>query len=357
MRIISVVNQKGGCGKTTVAINLAAALGKLEKKMLLIDLDPQAHASMGLNTPYERISYSTYDLLIEPRLKLCDAVFELSEDFHIIPSLPILSALEQELSGKKGRERHLGSKLARSNEVYDFVIIDSPPNVGILTFNALIASNEVIIPVEPSSFSLDGLDRLKETLELLESEIDHAVSMNVLINNLEKGTRFARDFVCELEKEHESILMNNTVSHSVRYKESAHMGVSIFEMKGVEHLQREFLHIAEEIEERVPILNVGNIKRWMARLHGPKIVEEGILFSLDAPDAESVYLTGEFARWSRNGIKMERNSIDGLWEVTLNLEPGEYEYRFIVDGNWVKDPKNNDIVVNEFGQENSLLIV
>ena len=357
MRIISVVNQKGGCGKTTVAINLAAALGKLGKKILLIDMDPQAHASLGLNIPSEMISHTTYDLLIEPRLKLSDAVCELSENFHIVPSSPVLSALEQELSGKKGRENHLGAKLAKSDGIYDFVIIDSPPNVGILTFNALIASNEVIIPVEPSYFSLDGLNRLRETLELLESEIDHTVVMHILINNLEKRTNFARDFVNELERKHESILMQNMVSHSVRYKESALMGVSIFEMPDADHLHKEFLAIAEEVEGRSNILDMENIRNWMERLHGPRVVEEGILFSIDAPSAESVYLTGEFANWSRNGISMTRDSYNGLWQVTLHLEPGEYEYRFIVDGNWIRDPKNNDTVVNEFGQENSLLIV
>jgi len=357
MRIISVVNQKGGCGKTTVAINLAAALVKLGKKILLIDMDPQAHASLGLKVPFENITYTTYDLLIEPRLKLPDAVYKLSEDFYIIPSSPVLSALEQELSGKKGRENHLGSKLARSNEIYDFVIIDSPPNVGILTFNALIASNEVIVPVEPSCFSLDGLDRLKETLELLESELDHTVTMHILINNLEKRTTFARDFVYELERKHEPILMNTTVSHSVRYKESVLRGISIFEMPETDHLCREFLAIAEEIEERSPVLDMENIKGWMARLHGPSVVDEGVLFSIDAPSAENVYLTGEFASWSRNGISMDRDHSDGLWKVALKLEPGEYEYRFIVDGIWIKDPKNSDTVVNEFGQENSLLIV
>jgi hypothetical protein len=229
--------------------------------------------------------------------------------------------------------------------------------VGILTFNALIASNEVIIPVEPSFFSLDGLNRLRETLELLEREIDHTVVMHVLINNLEKRTTFARNFVHELERKHESILMKNTVSHSVRYKESAMRGVSIFEMPDADHLHREFLAIAEEVEERSSILDIENIRNWIKRLHGPRIVEEGVLFSIEAPSAESVYLTGEFTNWSRNGISMTRGSSNGLWEVSLHLEPGEYEYRFIIDGSWIKDPKNDDTVVNEFGQENSLLIV
>lgn len=95
----------------------------------------------------------------------------------------------------------------------------------------------------------------------------------------------------------------------------------------------------------------------MTRLHGPKVLKEGVLFSFNAPNAKRVCITGEFANWSGEGIPMAMDSGDGLWKATLDLEPGEYEYRFIVDGVWLKDPKNSDTVMNEFGQENSLLIV
>ncbi len=357
MRIISVVNQKGGCGKTTVAINLAAALRERGNRVLLVDMDPQAHASLGIMASGEGGNRTTYDLLIDPRIRLSEAVFERSENFFVIPSSPMLSALEQELAGLDGRESRLGSKLARSKEDYDFIIIDSPPNVGILTFNALIASKEVLIPIEPSLFSLRGLERLTETLELLEEETDHKVAMHILINNLEKRTNFSRDFVGELEKTHSSILMQNTVSHSVRYKESVLRGVSIFDVRRCDKLRREFLAIADEIDERGSVLQVENIHSWMTRLHGPKVIEEGVIFAFDAPNAKSVRLTGEFTNWSGIGKKMEIDSKDGLWKTTLNLEPGEYEYRFIVDGVWIKDPRNSDTVMNEFGQENSLLIV
>jgi 1,4-alpha-glucan branching enzyme len=95
----------------------------------------------------------------------------------------------------------------------------------------------------------------------------------------------------------------------------------------------------------------------MVRLHGPRRVEEGILFIVNAPNAQSVYCTGEFTNWSREGIRMEKDEKTGFWKTVLHLEPGEYEYRFIVDGVWIKDPNNTDSVLNEFGQENSLLVV
>lgn len=357
MRTISVINQKGGCGKTTIAINLAAAFSELGKKVLLIDLDPQAHASIGLSVYAEDVEYTTYDLLMNPRVRVNDAAYRADDNLDILPSSPVLSAIEQELAGKPARETQLLSKLTRCSHGYDYVIIDSPPNVGLLTFNALIAATEVIIPLDPSYFSLQGLNRLRETLELLESETKHKVVVHVLANNIEKRTVFSRDIVLEVEREHGSVLMDTVISHSVRYKEAARRGVSIFKMKNVDRLKREFMALAEEIESRERIVETGDMADWMMKLHGPRRVEEGILFALDAPNAQNVYLTGEFINWSREGVRLKKNEKDGLWKATLNLKAGEYEYRFIVDGVWIKDPNNADSVLNEFGQENSLLIV
>jgi chromosome partitioning protein len=355
MRVISVVNQKGGCGKTTVSINLAEALRRRGNRVLLIDMDPQAHASLGLSvTGTERTSY---DLLAYPRVKLSDVVYEYEKDLHLVVSTPVLSALEQQLAGVDGKEYRLGAKLARHQEEYDFVIIDSPPNIGLLTFNTLIASREVLIPVEPSCFSLNGLDRLLETVELLQHQTEHELIKHILINNLDRRTNFSRDFARELEKNYNMYLMDGFVSHSVRLKSAAIRGVPVFEVGDSERLQREFMEIARELEERNAYLQIEDIRGWMTRLHGPKVVEEGVIFSLDAPGADDVRLTGEFVNWSSDGIQMERDPEDSLWKTTMYLGCGEYEYRFIVDGVWIKDPRNNDTIMNEFGQENSLLIV
>ncbi|MBD3179072.1 MAG: AAA family ATPase [Candidatus Latescibacteria bacterium] len=355
MRVISVVNQKGGCGKTTVSINLAAALKLRGNKVLLIDMDPQAHASLGLNITAR--DKTAYDLLAYPKVKLSDVVCEYCEDFHLVVSTPVLSALEQQLSGVDGKEFRLGSKLARHQEEYDYVIIDSPPNIGLLTFNTLIACKEVLIPVEPSYFSLNGLERLLETVDLLQNETDHVLIKHILINNLDRRTNFSRDFARELERNHNLHLMDGFVSHSVHLKSAALRGVPVFDIKRAERLHREFMEIAEEIEQRNSNLQIEDVRGWMTRLHGPKVVEEGVLFSIDAPGAENVFLTGEFVKWSPDSVEMEKDSSDVLWKTTVYLGPGEYEYRFIVDGVWIKDPRNKDTIMNEFGQENSLLIV
>ncbi|MDD4858369.1 MAG: AAA family ATPase, partial [Candidatus Krumholzibacteria bacterium] len=193
MRIIAIINQKGGCGKTTVGINLAAAFRELGKKVLLVDLDPQAHASLGLNVSSEEVEITTYDLLKDPRVKTSDAIFKVDENLFLVPSSPVLSAIEQELAGKPGREGRLFSKLSRAPGDFDYVIIDSPPSIGLLTFNALMACGEVIIPIDPSYFSVQGLEKLRETLDLLERETNHAIAVHVLLNNVERRTAFSRE--------------------------------------------------------------------------------------------------------------------------------------------------------------------
>jgi chromosome partitioning protein len=357
MRTISVINQKGGCGKTTIAINLAAAFGEMGKKVLLIDLDPQCHASIGLRISAEEVDFTSYDLLLNPRVQIQQVACPIDENLHLVSSSPILSAIEHELSGLPARETRLLSKLLKLGDRYEYVIIDSPPNVGLLTFNALMAAGEVIIPLDASHFSFQGLQKLLETLDLLESETRHKIAVHVLASNIDKRTTFSRDLIMDAESTYGTILMDTVISHSVRFKEATKHGVSIFRLKGTDRLQREFLTLAGEIENRVSVFEMADIEDWMTRLHGPRKVPEGILFVIDAPHAKSVYLTGEFTNWSREGIGMRKDGSDGLWKTTLHLEPGEYEYRFIVDGVWIKDPNNADSVLNEFGQENSLLIV
>jgi chromosome partitioning protein len=357
MRTIAVINQKGGCGKTTVAVNLAAALGELEKKVLLVDMDPQSHASLSLDVSSREVDHTTYDLLRNPRVMVEDSIIHYGEHLDVIPSSPVLGAVEQELAGRDGRETRLASKLARVESSYDYAVIDSPPNVGLLTFNALMAAGEVLIPVDPSYYSLQGVGRLLETVELLEEETRHRVKVYILVNNIEKRTNFSREIVIELERLHGAEMLDVAVSHSVKYKEAALRGVPIFGMTRCDRLKWEFLTLAREVEDRQTLIETSEIGDWMEKLHGPRVAQGGVIFTVDAPAARTVRLTGEFINWSPEGIRMEKDGEDGLWKAAVDLEPGEYEYRFIIDGVWIKDPRNVDSVLNEFGQENSLLIV
>jgi hypothetical protein len=266
--------------------------------------------------------------------------------------------VEPELADRDGRERRLSEKLSRLDDgAFDFVVIDCPPSIGLLTFNALIASDEVLIPVDASFFSLHGLVKLRETLEVIEEELQHLIRVHVVCNNVDTRTRFSNDLLAEVEKFHSGVLLDAYISHTVRLKECTAKGLSIFDVPDAAKAEGQFLSLAKELVEKAPRIDTRNMKAWMEKLHGPRKVAEGVLFTLDAPNASRVCVTGNFTDWSKKGIPLERDPEDGLWKVVVGVKPGSYQYRFIVDGTWIRDPGNKKAVPNEFGQENSLIVV
>ncbi len=358
MRTIAVMNQKGGCGKTTVAINLASAFTQLDRRVLLIDIDPQAHASVGLGIDNEQLDTTTYELLMDPTVRAGDAIMQKSEKLSVIPASTVLSGVEQELVDREGREQRLAEKLSQLDPVlFDIAVIDCPPSVGLLTFNALIAAGEVLIPVDASFFSMHGLIKLRETLEVIEEELNHQLQVRVVCNNLDTRTHFSNEMLQEIDKFHGALITETFISNTVRLKEAAAMGVSIFELEKASKASRQFLSLARELIEKYTHVEPKDLDVWMEKLHGPKMVPEGVLFVLDAPEAKKVSVTGEFTNWSREGAPLKLDPADGIWKAVLNIEPGEYEYRYVVDGVWIRDPNNKDFIRNEFGQENSLLVV
>ena len=358
VRTISIMNQKGGCGKTTVAINLASALADLERRVLLIDLDPQAHSTVGLGINPSEARLTTYEVLMDPALPLSDGTHWLNEYLNLVPSSTVLSGVEQELADRLGREERLSGKLAQvGDDTYDFVIIDCPPSVGLLTFNALVAASEVLIPVDASFFSMHGLVKLRETIEVIEEELNRRLMVHVVCNNLDTRTQFSKELLGEVERFHTGVLLDTFISHTVRLKEAAAKGMSVIDLDRRCKATRQFLSLGRELIEKQPKVQVENIAEWMEKLHGPQRINEGVLFTLDSPRATNVSVTGEFTNWSREGVPMAQDDEDGFWKIVLDIQPGEYEYRYIVDGVWIRDPSNRDFVRNEFGQENSLLIV
>lgn len=358
MRKIAIMNQKGGCGKTTVAINLCGALTQLDRRVLLVDLDPQGHATIGLGVDSEQQQVTTYELLLDSTVTASDAILETRDRLYLMPASTVLSGIEQELHDVDGREARLTEKVEQfPDDAFDFLIVDCPPSVGLLTFNALVAVDEVVIPVDASSFSMHGLGKLRETLEVVEEELNHHFKVHVVCNNIDTRTHFSNEMLDQVEKFHSGVLLDTYIINSVKLKEAAAQGKTIFELAARSKPAGQFLSLARELIEKEPRIETKNLEAWMERLHGPRRVPEGVLFALEAPNADSVRVTGEFTNWSREGRTMDRDSEDGLWKLVVDIPPGEYEYRFIVDGVWIRDPNNKDYIRNEFGQENSLLIV
>ena len=257
MRTIAIINQKGGCGKTTTSINLAACLARLGQKTLLVDMDPQGHCGTGLAVPEEQIERTIYDALLEPQdgkdavggrpAKVSEVVWQIASDFDLAPSNIRLSAFEQVFAGRPGREDRLAAALATAGSTYQWCIIDCPPSVGLITFNALKACDEVVVPVETGYFSLHGLAKMMETLELMKDKCGRDVMVRVLPTLYDTRTKLAREVLSELKAKFRDYLMESTVNFNTKLKEAASFGQPITEYDPGSRGYKDFVNLAREL--------------------------------------------------------------------------------------------------------------
>jgi chromosome partitioning protein len=251
MRTIAVVNQKGGCGKTTVSINLASALAGAGQRVLLVDMDPQSHCAVGLAVPEEQIEQSIYDVLIsrsrnEP-IKLTEILWQVSDNLEMAPASIDLSAFEQQMAGIPDRESCLREALHEIKDSYDYTVVDCPPAVGLLTYNALRAATDVIVPVETGYFALHGLSKQLETLSILCRRYSQQVSVKVLASMYDVRTKMAREILAELRSHFDEKMFKTVVSFNTKIKEASSYGQPISEYDPASKGRRDFSSLAEEI--------------------------------------------------------------------------------------------------------------
>jgi chromosome partitioning protein len=257
MRTIAIINQKGGCGKTTTSINLAACLARLGQKTLLVDMDPQGHCGVGLAVPEEQIERTIFDTLIEDSdgkpAKVSEVVWQIASDFDLAPSNIKLSAFEQIFAGRSGREDRLAKALASAHSTYQWAIIDCPPSVGLITFNALKACDEVVVPVETGYFSLHGLAKMMETLELMKDRCGRDILIRVLPTLYDTRTKLAREVLSELRAKFRDYLMESTVNFNTKLKEAASFGQPITEYDPGSRGYKDFVNLARELMGHRPV--------------------------------------------------------------------------------------------------------
>ncbi len=257
MRTVAIINQKGGCGKTTTSINLAACMARLGQKTLLVDFDPQGHCGVGLAVPEDQIERTILDTLFEEtdgkRAGIKEIVWQIASDFDLAPSNIRLAAFEQMFAGRDGREDRLRHALDRVDADYQWCIIDCPPSVGLLTFNALRACDEVIVPVETGFFSLHGLTKMMETLELMTERCDKQIKVRVLPTLYDTRTKLAREVLSELRSKFREYLMESTVNFNTKLKEAASFGQPITEYDPGSRGYKDFVNLARELMGHRPI--------------------------------------------------------------------------------------------------------
>jgi len=362
MRIISIANQKGGCGKTTTSINLAAALAANNRNVLLIDLDPQAHATSGLNIKADLSIYNVLSKITHKKARLDEIIQNLGESYDIAPSSLVLSALEQELSGEIGRESRLWDVLNNFKGHYDYILIDCPPNLGILTINAIRAANEIIIPVEASRFSLEGLSQLTSIINLVKERLSHNVDFRVLVTNFDSRLQHSFRMLDKIKTDYKNKLYSNIIHVNVKLKEAQNEGLHILTYDKYCRGAKDYYSLSREIitQENGATIDLPVEKTMEKRLK--EIIRENlpkfstVTFKVDAPKAKEVYLAGEFNDWKLDDTsRMEQ--VNGAWSKMLNLNKGKYRYRFVIDGNWVEDPNNPTSQLNPYGTMDSLLEV
>jgi len=247
VRVISIMNQKGGCGKTTTAVNLAGALNLRGRRVLVVDLDPQAHATLGLNGRLqEPITRSVHEALMR-RGSLEPILLEVLPGFDLAPSGDDLFFAERDLGYDESAEQRLSECLASTPRRYDFVVIDCPPSLGALTFNALRACQEILIPVEIGFFSLNGVNNLLRALKRYRRSWLGEKRIRALTTMFDRQTTFAREVVEEMRQFFGDALYRTVIHRNVRLKEAASFGVPITEYDTRSRGYEDYVALADEI--------------------------------------------------------------------------------------------------------------
>ncbi|MCA9184107.1 MAG: AAA family ATPase [Pirellulaceae bacterium] len=259
MRSIAIINQKGGVGKTTTAVNLSRALAEQEQRVCLLDLDPQAHATLHLGVNPTEETPSVYDLLVG-QANWDDVLRPVLPTLSVIPSHIDLAAAEIELAGEVGREMVLRDKLPTNDDDFDFLIIDCPPSLGVLTLNALVAVDEVILPMQPHFLALHGVSKLLHTIQVVARRLNNKLRLNgVVFCMYDTGTRLAaevsgdvEEFLAQAGQEANSPWSDakpfqTRIRRNVRLAEAPSFGQSIFEYAPTSHGAEDYRELALEV--------------------------------------------------------------------------------------------------------------
>lgn len=251
-KIISIFNQKGGVGKTTTSINLSAGLGRKNKKVLLIDLDPQGNATSGLGIDKTALEGSVYDLITNEKTFNDIKIESSAKNVHIVPGGIDLAGLEIELSKTDYWHNILKEKTESIKDDYDMIIIDCPPSLGIISLMGLIASDYVIIPIQSEFYALEGTSQLLETINMVQENYNNNLEiLGVVMVMHDSRTRLASDVVDEVKNAFDNLVFKTIINRNVRLAEAPSYGLSIFDYDRISKGSWNYKALSKEVIDRI----------------------------------------------------------------------------------------------------------
>jgi chromosome partitioning protein len=248
MRKIAVCNQKGGVAKTATAVNLTAGLSLAEKNVLLVDIDPQANATSGFGIDYRSLETSIYDCLYEPSILKQTIIKTKWPRLSVLPSNPDLAGAEIELVEKNDREGRLKELLDSFHDEYDFIVVDCPPSLGILTINGLVACDSVIIPIQCEYYALEGLEKLLKTLKAIKQGLNtNLVIEGILLTMYDARLNLAKDVVEDIQQHFPNVVFKTVIPRSVRIAEAPSYGKSVIHYRISSSGAQAYLNLTREL--------------------------------------------------------------------------------------------------------------
>ncbi|TDJ56302.1 MAG: hypothetical protein E2O40_04715 [Planctomycetota bacterium] len=431
MRTIAIVNQKGGCGKTTTAINLAAVFAHRGLRTLLVDMDPQSHCATGLGVPDEQIKMSVGDALLKADsedLDIASHVWEVAGNLDLLPSTMRLAGLEAPGGGLHelpDRDRRLAILLARLDDRYDRCLIDCPPTIGLLTFNALRASREALIPVETGFFSLRGAEKQWRTIRQLVERIGRPIACHLVPTLYNEDSALATDILAALRRQFAGQVIPVVVHEDEVVREATSFGQPVIEYAPQSRARDDLEKLADWLEDHPPHSGVqieivhgagdrgrsgemaltrsgealqglalsppaglGRAAELAHRIRGLKgridkrasdhdqhdeptpgpsapmppvfgaiVMTRGVRFAHPAEANKHVFVAGDFNGWSATSTPLTFDEKFAMHVAVIEMPPGRYRYRLVVDGHWMADPHNEHKQVNDYGEFNSVVVV